>query len=86
VVEMDIFSFLDKVKLISDSALDQMKVENLDFDSAKNVSTAKSGQTKATVIKEHLFDKDTNKLPSKEIETNRFSGFWFHLFLIYFWF
>jgi 6-phosphogluconolactonase/glucosamine-6-phosphate isomerase/deaminase len=38
-------------------------------DSAKNVSTAKSGQTKATVIKEHLFDKDTNKLPSKEIET-----------------
>jgi hypothetical protein len=60
---------LDKVKLISDSALDQMKVENLDFDSAKNVSTAKSGQTKATVIKEHLFDKDTNKLPSKEIET-----------------
>jgi len=60
---------LDKVKLISDSALDQMKVENLDFRSGKNVSTAKSGQAKATVIKKHLFDKDTNKLPSKEIET-----------------
>ena len=56
---------LDKMKLISDSAHDQMKVENLDFDSRKNVSTAKSGQTKVTVIK----DKKTNQLPSKEIET-----------------